>query len=351
MIHDVSRLLVLVGETNDLDPLTRLVLGGEGTLLATSIVGDQRIRARDDVAGRTEVLPERNRLRTGVMRLEIEDVPNVGPPPCVDGLVGITHDEEVAVTARDGVGDHELGVVGVLVLVDEDVAVALLQRGANPVVMSHETGGMPEEVVEVDRMILLENPLVRGVDAGRGPTVEVGGRAGEVLGRLQRVFRGAHLTEHRSRRPVARVESDLLERPLHRRDLVGRVVDGIVRGDSRIHRVVSQQPCAETVKGGDRESATTGKVRGKKSIDALAHLAGGLVGEGHREDLPRWNPQRDEVGDSTGDDSGLSRSWSGEHQHRSVDVRRRLALGVGQVGQQHVVIEGHTASLRGHLEA
>ena len=59
--------------------------------------------------------------------------------------------------ARDGVGDHELGMVGVLILVDQHVAIPLLQRRADLVVMTHEAGGVAEQIVEVD---LLERAIV-----------------------------------------------------------------------------------------------------------------------------------------------------------------------------------------------
>ena len=67
---------------------------------------------------------------SGKSLLEVEDVPDVGAAPAVDGLVVVAHDAEVAVAAGEQLHELVLRAVGVLVLVDEDVlelAAVLLQ--------------------------------------------------------------------------------------------------------------------------------------------------------------------------------------------------------------------------------
>ena len=52
-------------------------------------------------------------------------------------------------------------------------------------------------------------------------------------------------------------------------------------------------------------------------LEARAHLAGRLVGEGHREDAVGRHPLRgDEVGDPVRDDAGFAAARAGEHQER-----------------------------------
>ena len=65
----------------------------------------------------------------------------------------------------------------------------------------------------------------------------------------------------------------------------------------------------------------------EQARDALAHLAGGLVGERDGE-----NPRRvdavmlDQARDARGEHAGLSGARAGEHEQRAVDVQHRFAL-------------------------
>ena len=47
---------------------------------------------------------------------------DVGPAEAVDRLVGVAHDDQVATVAGERLEQRDLARVGVLVLVDEDVA-------------------------------------------------------------------------------------------------------------------------------------------------------------------------------------------------------------------------------------
>ena len=85
-----------------------------------------------------------------MMLLEVEDVPNVRPSPCIDRLVRIADDEEVAVGGRDRVGDDELRLVGVLILVDQHVAESILQLVPDLAVGPQQMRGVAEQIVEVD---------------------------------------------------------------------------------------------------------------------------------------------------------------------------------------------------------
>ena len=69
---------------------------------------------------------------------------------------------------------------------------------------------------------------------------------------------------------------------------------------------------AEAVEGGDLE--VLGDLGADEVEDALAHLGGGLVGEGHRQDRPRRDAALDQAGDALGDDARLAGACAGEHQ-------------------------------------
>jgi len=75
-------------------------------------------------------------------------------------------------------------------------------------------------------------------------------------------------------------------------------------------------------------------------VGARAHLAGGLVGEGHGEDAVRRHAQHlIEPGDAVGQDPGLAGAGAGQHQIVSRRRGHRLTLGrveiVEQVGDIH----------------
>jgi hypothetical protein len=61
-------------------------------------------------------------------------------------------------------------------------------------------------------------------------------------------------------------------------------------------------------------------------VDALLHFAGGLVREGHAEDVARGDAALDHVRDAKSDDAGLARARAGQDEHRAFDGFHGLAL-------------------------
>ena len=70
------------------------------------------------------------------------------------------------------------------------------------------------------------------------------------------------------------------------------------------------------------------RARGPTSCDhPLAHLGGGLVGEGDRQDLPDADVARgQQVGDAAGQHRRLARAGAGHDQQRRALVQHGLAL-------------------------
>ncbi len=98
--------------------------------------------------------------RAGFVALEVEDVAEVGPAPGVDRLVVVAHDAQVVVGGGQGPDDPVLGPVGVLVLVDVQVAPARLVAGQDVRLGLEEPDGPAQQVVEVERAGLAKAPLV-----------------------------------------------------------------------------------------------------------------------------------------------------------------------------------------------
>lgn len=128
----------------------------------------------EDGLGGAVVLLEQDRSRVGVVLLELDDVADRRPAEGVDRLVGVTDDAQLARGHRvrgrvvgQGRADELLDElvlrdVGVLVLVDEDVAEAsaVVLRGVGEGL--EQVDGRHDEVVEVERVGLPQPPLVGG---------------------------------------------------------------------------------------------------------------------------------------------------------------------------------------------
>ena len=89
--------------------------------------------------------------------------------------------------------------------------------------------------------------------------------------------------------------------------------------------VAAQDAHAERVEGGDERLGE--RRMAEQLIDALGHLAGGLVGEGDGEDgVGRDAFLADEPGDAVGDDAGFARSGAGKDEQRTFGGFDRGAL-------------------------
>src|SRR6266566_1707685 len=100
------------------------------------------------------------RPRVGVVALEIEDVADIGATPAEDGLIVVAHDRQVLLEPREVAKQHVLGTVRVLILVDENVLVAVLPFLERPVTRLEHSAGKKQQVVEVDRIVLAEELVV-----------------------------------------------------------------------------------------------------------------------------------------------------------------------------------------------
>ena len=100
--------------------------------------------------------------------------------------------------------------------------------------------------------------------------------------------------------------------------LVGRVVDDEVARQADVRRLAAEQPGAQGVEGRDPQAAVAGA---EQRADALAHLLGGLVGEGDRQHLARAREAAaDQVRDAVRDDAGLAGPRAREDQQGPVGV-------------------------------
>ena len=143
------------------------------------------------------------------------------------------------------------------------------------------------------------------------------------------IFRPRNAREHGARGELLIVEAEALHDCFDQRELIGFVVDDEVLGvadgrlsgrgrrDAQGFNVAAQDAHAERVEGGDDGLGDAQSA--DQFFDALGHLGGGLVGEGHGEDGFGHHAQVfDEMRDAIGDYAGFAAARAGEDQHRAL---------------------------------
>ncbi len=323
--------MLVVGDVAD-DRRALAGVGPQVLRLAAGVARDHRVGGRQDGLGGAVVLLQQDRRGVRVVLLEGQDVADRRAAEGVDRLVGVTDDAQLGrwhaegrLAARDQLADqHVLRVVGVLVLVDQHVPEPA------PVVLGdvgerlQQVHGGHDQVVEVERVGLVQPALVEPVGLGQGLLHVRLGPSGEGLVVDELVLEVAHLRRERPGRVALRVEVEVAADQGHQPLGVGLVVDR----EGRLHPEVAGL-AAQDAHAGGVEGAHPHRLgpAADQSGDPLLHLAGGLVGEGdgeHRAGMHLALGQQ--VGDPGGQDPGLARAGAGDDEQRAALVDHRGAL-------------------------
>ena len=246
--------------------------------------------------------------------------------------------------AREQPQPEILNDVGVLILVDEDIAQPVLILAQDFLVLAKQPQAFEQEIAEVDRVERLQ-PLLVGLVQRRPRAIGEGGGlgGGHMRGIEPAVLPAVDLPGERARRPALLVDvlrlQDLLEQP----ELVVRVEDREIGLEAHELGVTAQDLGADGMEGAHPGHAVEGA---GQRLDSLAHLARGLVGEGDGEDLvsARFS-RRDQMRDSRRQHARLADPGAREHQHRPVERLHRAALLRVQPGE--VARFGQPARARG----
>ena len=98
------------------------VLGPEGLALAPLIVGNHLVGGLQNGLGGAVILLQPNHLSAGMLLFKVEDIFDSRAAEAINALIVVSHHAEILVAARQQRRKQVLEVVGVLVLVDQDVA-------------------------------------------------------------------------------------------------------------------------------------------------------------------------------------------------------------------------------------
>ena len=127
LVADPARLLGPVPDADHLD-LVALVLPRSTSVLPSrpAFCAIRPGGGGEDVRGRAVILLEPDDLRARKILLEAQDVGDLGAAPGIDRLVVVADAADVLALLGEQAEPEILGLVGVLIFVDEDVSEALL---------------------------------------------------------------------------------------------------------------------------------------------------------------------------------------------------------------------------------
>ena len=309
----------------------RPLVGPQVLGFAAGVVDDHRIGGVEDVLGAAVVLLQHHDADVVEGSLELEDVADVGATEGVDRLVGVAHRGHLA--AFGAQADHQLVLhrVGVLVLVHEHMGEPLPPALQHLRAVPEQLDRAQQQIVEVHGRGRSQAALVVAEHLGDAPLEDVGGPLGVLLGIDAVVLgRGDGGVDRPGREPLV-VEVQVAQHVPAQAHRVALVVDGEAARVVDVGGVAAQDAHAGRV---ERRHPHTLRHRPNEGADAVAHLAGGLVGEGDGQDLERRQAVMvDQVGDAMGEHAGLARPRPGHHQKRSAGMGDRLVLGRVQVLQ------------------
>ncbi len=275
----------------------------------------------EDGAGGAIVLLEPDHGGVGVVPLETENIAYLRAAPAIDGLVVVPHHAQVAAAVGQQAGQLVLHRVGILKLIHQHVAKTLLPASQDIFFVAQQMHGEHDQVAEVEGIGEPQPLLVEVVDPHQLLAAKI--VPVTLLGQQAAVFEPIDGRGGRTGLEGFLGNTQLLEHIPQQAFLVLVVVNGEIGGIAEHRNFAPQNTHAEGMKcrhPGQFAAA-------QQLLDALAHLAGRLVGKGHRQNLPgRHTVFADQPGDAMSQSTGFAGTGPGQQQQRSVAVLHSLAL-------------------------
>ena len=140
---------------------------------APLVVGDQRVGGIEDVGRGAIVLLQTDDLGIGEIAVELLDVLDLRPAPAVDRLIVVTHHHQALATLGEKAQPGVLHGVGVLELVDQDMAEAALVMLQQAGIVAPQVEGAQQQFGEVNDAGTRASGLVGFIDAAHGGEEQV----------------------------------------------------------------------------------------------------------------------------------------------------------------------------------
>ena len=122
---------------------------------AVRVFRNQTVAGGENFRRRAVIFHHHDGLRRGIDLVKVQQIPHVGPAPCVDRLVGVADDEQVLVILAQHLHQRVLRRVNVLKFVDHDVFQPLLPLEADILMRAEDVEREDDQVVIIQREALL----------------------------------------------------------------------------------------------------------------------------------------------------------------------------------------------------
>ena len=293
----------------------------EFLFFAVSVERDQTVGDREDVRRAAEILLELDNRRVGPIALESHYVADVGAAPAVDRLVRIARSADIAVLRNQQLGDLVLGVIGILIFVDQHKLKAVAKLAADIGTISEQDGRLHQQVIEIDAVSLAQQVLIALIYIGQCPRKKIVGLFRERFGISQLVLESGNRVEHPSGWKIRSIQVAILDRLLDTPQLVRLVVDAEVRVHCRSVGIPSKNPHTQRVKSADMRAGG-----GSERQSPLAHLLSSFVGKGYRADIVRADTRINQCRNPMYYYACLATARAGEDKQRTFDMKDRFSL-------------------------
>lgn len=338
-------------------------LGGEQILFHPGMVGaDKGVGRAQNLRGRAVVLHHHNGFCARELLLKVQQEFHIRPPPGVDGLVRIPHNEQVLVIPAQHLHQIILGLVYVLELVNHNIFQPLLPFPPDIGMLLEDVQGEHNQIIIVQAkalLLLVKIAVEDNILRRAGPVVlllkSVQGHGHHIL-IVARLFQHFADFNHLPGVCVGHFPHgqsplliDSLEHGVNIRVVQHQKALGVLNSKA----VLLENGHAEAVEGVDIARV----IIAGQAADALAHLVGGLVGKGDAEDIAREDAQLvDQKGKAVGEGTGFAGTGARNHPDKALSGGDSLQLGRVKLigikrGHRRASFEKTGETLRPRLES
>ena len=274
----------------------------------------------------------------GKVLLETQDVRDLGAAPRIDRLVVVADAAQISPRLGKQLQPFVLALVGVLIFVDEQIAEAVAVPAQDVGVGAKDAQHVEQQVAKIAGVQGLQALLILRIELGAATGREGFGFSGvDLLGSPAAILPAVDEAGELTRGPALLVEAGGLDQLLQDAQLIVGVEDREVGVEADELGVAAQHARGDGMEGPEPRHALERSAG--QSADALAHFAGGFIGEGDGEDLA-WPgaASRDQMREPGGQRGGLAGAGASKNEDGPLGRQHGLALGrvepldIGRIG-------------------
>ena len=302
-----------------------------------AVMLDQTVSRLNDGLGRAIVLFQFEETRALKLALIVENIIDIGTTETIDTLRVITHGTNTLLLLTELHDDRHLNVIGILILIHQNIIEAGGIFVANILMLPEELIGKHQQIIEIHGIGLLaalhvshENLTnlrhLRTLVLLEDSRIALISRSTH-----QVVLRHRNLGMNGSRLILLIIQPHLLHYRLDQRARVTFVINGKVVVEADMLGLRSQDSGEDAVEGTHIEML--GEIISHQFSDTFLHLPSRLVGKGERHDAPGFHALAQEISYFISKHTRFTRTCTGYHQRRSVNIFYRSTLRFVQVVQ------------------